>query len=185
MSPAEIIDLLTFAAAYDQRTVGQGDVAAWHSALFKLDLDEAHEAVISHYRESTQRIMPADIYRRCRPPALRHLSAVPDPVPAIRQAPDPDRWRRMWEAALTEAAAAGESRRALVLGAKPPEGDGSPPLSARLLAEPLGYAYASQWNGFIPPEMFNGERNRSPRRDALLALVEDALALESAEGDDR
>jgi hypothetical protein len=177
MSPAEISDLLAFAGGYGLPAPERPD--SWHHALYQLDLDEAMAAVVAHYQESTSQIMPADIWNRCRVPEAPVAPVIPL---RPRMAPDPDRWHRMWEAALTEAAAASESRRALVLGSKPPEDDDTPPLSARLLAEPLGYAYASQWAGFIPPEMFNGNRNDSRRRAALLALVEDALALDAEAG---
>ena len=67
-------------------------------------------------------------------------------------------------------------RRDLVLGLPVPE-DGSPWLAMRLCAPPLSYARPEQWNGFIPPETYNGARNESPRRKALLALVAEAEAI--------
>lgn len=51
-----------------------------------------------------------------------------------------------------------------------------PDLAARLTREPIGYARADQWNGYIPPETYNGSHNRSPRRTALLELVTEARA---------
>ena len=51
-----------------------------------------------------------------------------------------------------------------------------PDLAARLTADPIGYKTPEQWNGFIPPDSFNGQHNRSPRREALLELVAEARA---------
>ena len=173
MSPDEIVDLLTLCTAYDQRTVGHGDKAAWHAALFKLDPDEAQAAVIAHYQDSTQRIMPADIYRRCRPQAIRRLTSVP--APAVSDGPpDPDRWHRMWQAALTASEAECAARRAVVLA--------DPDIASRLRDRPLGYRHAEQWTGFVPPETFNGARNQTWEREALAGIVADAIAAEAAGG---
>jgi hypothetical protein len=49
-----------------------------------------------------------------------------------------------------------------------------PDLRERLTTPPLGYASAEQWNGYIPPELCNGEHNSSPRRAALVDIVAEA-----------
>lgn len=51
-----------------------------------------------------------------------------------------------------------------------------PDLAAKLTATPLGYERPDQWNGFVPPEKFNGAFNDSPRRAALVAIVDEAMA---------
>lgn len=48
-------------------------------------------------------------------------------------------------------------------------------LAAKLTQPPLDYALADQWNGFVPPELWNGQVNDSPRRAALVELVDEAL----------
>jgi len=53
--------VLTKAAAYDQRTIGEADVLAWHEILAPYDLADALEAVTRHYRDSTERVMPAQL----------------------------------------------------------------------------------------------------------------------------
>jgi hypothetical protein len=164
MSPADIIDLLSFAAAYDQRTVGKGDVAAWHQALFKLDLEEAQIAVIEHYRVSRERIMPADIWNRCRPASSRLPSAAA--LPQRKEPADPQRWHREWEEKLAAAKEICRIRREAVLS--------RPEIARRLCEPPLDYSHADQWNGYLPPETFNGERNNSPRFAALAAICADA-----------
>lgn len=49
-----------------------------------------------------------------------------------------------------------------------------PDLAARLCAPPLDYKRPDQWNGFIPPEYFNGHFNDSPRRAALVEICAEA-----------
>lgn len=48
-------------AAYDQRTVGEADVLAWHEVIGHLDRESCLAAVTAHYREHSHRAMPADI----------------------------------------------------------------------------------------------------------------------------
>lgn len=63
MNRAQIAALLGLAAARDYRKVGETDVLAWHEDLHDLDFDDAREAVSRHYRESTERLMPAHVRR--------------------------------------------------------------------------------------------------------------------------
>lgn len=56
-------------------------------------------------------------------------------------------------------------------------------LADRLLEHPLSYRYPSQWTGFIPPEMWQGQPNRAPRRDALVAIYAEACARNAAPGE--
>jgi hypothetical protein len=66
MNRSEIAMLLGACAARDQRTVGDMDVMAWLDDLGDLDFQDAREAVSMHFRESTDRIMPAHIRKLCR-----------------------------------------------------------------------------------------------------------------------
>jgi hypothetical protein len=66
MTPEDVIDVLAKAAAFDQRTVGQADILAWHEILQKLDRADALAAVTRHYAESRERLMPADVLRHAR-----------------------------------------------------------------------------------------------------------------------
>lgn len=68
---SETAKLLAFCAAYDQRTIGEADVLAWHEALDcpwvpNIDLEEAQVAVVDHYRETSQRINVADVLKRIK-----------------------------------------------------------------------------------------------------------------------
>lgn len=61
MTPADTGKVLMKVAAYDQRTVGAADIAAWHEVIGGLDLGDCLNAVTVHYREQSTRAMPADI----------------------------------------------------------------------------------------------------------------------------
>lgn len=62
MTPAETAGLLAAAAAYDQRTVGITDVAAWHKAIGHLNHTDAVTAVARYYALNRDRIMPSDVH---------------------------------------------------------------------------------------------------------------------------
>ena len=66
MSVEEILALLALAACFDQRTVGQGDARAWHAVAVAQGWTWplARRALIDHYGECRDRVMPADITRR-------------------------------------------------------------------------------------------------------------------------
>ncbi|MEU9558020.1 zinc finger domain-containing protein [Streptomyces fumanus] len=61
MTPAETAALLSFAAAFDRRTLGEADVLAWHTVLADIAFEPAKAAVTAHYATETRWIMPADI----------------------------------------------------------------------------------------------------------------------------
>lgn len=63
MTPAETARVLTKAAAFDNRTIGETDVAAWHEILGYLDVRDCLTAITTHYSEQRDRAMPADIRR--------------------------------------------------------------------------------------------------------------------------
>jgi hypothetical protein len=65
MTRDQIKLILARCASFDQRTVGQADVTAWHLALGDFTYAEADKAVIEYYKEERDRIMPSDIRSRC------------------------------------------------------------------------------------------------------------------------
>lgn len=64
MNRADVARLLTYAASFDRRKLGEADVLAWHDVLADLDPIEAATAVRQHYAESREFLMPADVRRR-------------------------------------------------------------------------------------------------------------------------
>ena len=87
MDPEVIGDVLAVAAAFDNRTVGDADCTAWYRVIGHLNQHEAEEAVIAHYTETNDRIMPKDVLSRVgKLRALRIAHAGPEAVPDA----DPD-----------------------------------------------------------------------------------------------
>jgi hypothetical protein len=60
---SQAAELLTLAAAFDQRTISREDASAWALALGGLDFGKCREAVVTHYAHETNRIMPGHIRR--------------------------------------------------------------------------------------------------------------------------
>jgi hypothetical protein len=88
--------LLGAIAARDQRTVGETDVLAWHEDLEDLDFADCRAAVTRHFRDSTERIMPAHIRRHVRAIRdARRASQVVAELPPGRFEDDPDRAARI------------------------------------------------------------------------------------------
>lgn len=96
MNRSETALLLGAIAARDQRTVGETDVLAWHEDLSDLPFDDARAAVSRHFRDSTDRIMPAHIRRQTRilRDERRASTAVAE-LPPGRFENDPDRDERI------------------------------------------------------------------------------------------
>lgn len=90
MNIAEAADVLAMAAAFDSRTVGKADILAWHAVIGHLDAAEARDAVIAHYTDTRDRVMPVDVLSRVtKLRALRIAHAGAESVPDVD---DPDDW---------------------------------------------------------------------------------------------
>lgn len=89
-TPEQVIDLLSVAASYDQRTVGTGDVTAWTWAANhgRWDPTLALTAVVDHYTNIGGRIEPSDITKWIRKyrqdQALRYQAPQPT-IPSGRR----------------------------------------------------------------------------------------------------
>jgi hypothetical protein len=170
MTADEVRELLSVAAGYDLRTVGQSDVDAWVLALQdlripRLSLGECVDAVILHYQTSTDRIMPAHILDRVRRERQAALAAVMPAHPAGPANYD-QRVHGLWGTALAEAGSRMAANRSAVLA--------HPDLARRLTEPPLNFPKPEQWRGNIGPDTFGGEHNDSARREALAELVDEA-----------
>jgi hypothetical protein len=97
VKPAETARVLAAAASFDQRTVGQSDIAAWHAALSELEFADARDAVVRHYRATSERVMPVHVL---------HYAAE---IMAEREAAE-------WEAANGHHYTEGEHERCLTCG---------------------------------------------------------------------
>jgi hypothetical protein len=74
MNRSDAATLLAVAASFDRRTVGKADAAAWAVILADVSFEEAQAAVVAHYAERSEWLMPSHIIalikdRRGLPPA--------------------------------------------------------------------------------------------------------------------
>jgi hypothetical protein len=76
----DIVRLLQTAAAYDNRTIGEGPVRAWFDSAERgrWTYPEAVEAIKAHYAESTAFLMPAHVSQRIK--ATRQDAAMRNPI---------------------------------------------------------------------------------------------------------
>jgi hypothetical protein len=104
MTIEETFDLLTVAAAYDRRTVGQGDAVAWHAVVGSYGFDDCRAAVIAHYTESTDWLMPAHVRNRVKAIRDRRIQDAEIPPPPRETLDDPAAYSAALHAARVAAA---------------------------------------------------------------------------------
>lgn len=61
MNITEAANILGLAATYDRRTIGDAEIVAWQAALSDVNFADAQTAVVAHYRDSTDWLMPAHV----------------------------------------------------------------------------------------------------------------------------
>lgn len=104
MTPDETVDLLTVAAAFDQRTVGEGDAMAWHAVVGDLDFTDAKQAVIAHYTDTAERVMPAHVRTRVRALRRDRLAREVVPAPPHEITDEPGRYQALLQAKVKQIA---------------------------------------------------------------------------------
>lgn len=116
MNRTEAAMLLTIASSYDDRRaeVTDEDAVAWAAALPEVDFEQARGALVLHYRESTMRVMPADILRRVRIVRRDNITGADPVTPPSILADDPGReqeWVRLyrWRIGAGDTAAAAQT----------------------------------------------------------------------------
>jgi hypothetical protein len=65
----DVVDVLTAAQAFDRRTVGEADIAAWQAAFAAAKVTsraDALTAVTGHYASSRDWLMPYDVISRVK-----------------------------------------------------------------------------------------------------------------------
>jgi hypothetical protein len=66
MNRAQVVELLAYAAACDQRTIGDADVLVWHDILAPLDYETCRTAMRQHYRRQPDvRLKPGHLWQAC------------------------------------------------------------------------------------------------------------------------
>lgn len=119
MRPSEAGILLTMCATFDRRTVGEADAEAWSVTLDGIELEDGKTAIVEHYRESRDWIMPADIRRivkRIRRERIRNHTEFVPPEWLDQMEPGPEfdlAYKRWLQGAYADLAA----------GREPEEGD--------------------------------------------------------------
>lgn len=99
MTEDEVIDLLSMAAAFDSRTIGEADVAAWQAVADSCGWTSAtaRRALVEHHGHSTTRLVPGHITALIeaeRARIRRSFNPVPPPV-NLRDDPTAERaWLR-------------------------------------------------------------------------------------------
>lgn len=86
MTLEETVDLLMLAAGADRRNIGKSDSVTWHAIIGDLDFADAQAAVIAHYGETREFIMPSDV--RSRVKAMRRDRLARGIMPAPDADPD-------------------------------------------------------------------------------------------------
>lgn len=81
MTPAEAAMLLTVAAAYDNRKPDEDAAKAWALALDGLPYIDCRDAIVAHYRGSTEWIMPAVVRAAVRRIRAKRIDDHPPLVP--------------------------------------------------------------------------------------------------------
>lgn len=128
MTPEETGNLLGDCAAYDRRTVGEADVIAWHRIIGDLPYHDCQAAVIAHYTESREWIMPADIRSR-----VKRAQRDADGPRRLRDLLNPAAYRKQVEAADARTLALIQAKAGRTLAI-----DGPPPLPREHEPAPAG-----------------------------------------------
>lgn len=123
MKPTEAAALLTVAAAFDNRKPDADQAHAWAAALDDLPFNDCREAVIAHYRNSREWMMPSDVragVKRMRRARLTEYGELPPPPRDL----DPENARayNAWLVTTTKAIADGTPPQL-----EPPAIDAPPP----------------------------------------------------------
>ncbi len=164
MTLDQTVDLLTVAAVFDGRHLGEADAVAWHAAIGDVGFADARRAVIAHYQESRERIMPADVRRRVKAVRRERLDRHPVPAPPAETAADPHRFLAALRAGIRAVAEGLDIRRAV-----------SPPAPRTELAAGFRQARAA-----LPPRRAAKREHPDPREIAKCQVAESRAARAAA-----
>lgn len=166
MTPADAAELLTFCAAWDQRTIGESDARAWAYALRDVPLDDdTRQAVADHYGVTKDRATPADVRRirtRIRETRIGAAHPVYNGNPTETGAEFAARRREQLTAAAD--------------GTLPPQSigyalDATPPRSVLALTAGVGRPVDDEPRPYISPEQRSAIRSTLPTQRATLPAL--------------
>jgi hypothetical protein len=99
----ETAGILAMISALDGRKAfGEIDAQAWTAVLGDVMFDDAREAVIEHYRESTHPLMPADVLARVKEIRRKRIGNKVAPLPPIEPSNIDGyaEWQKAWYRAI-------------------------------------------------------------------------------------
>lgn len=70
----EVKALLTFAALYDRRPVGDADVVAWLPLMMDISFEDGQTAIMQHHQETRDWLTPHDVIRRVQAHRNRRIA---------------------------------------------------------------------------------------------------------------
>lgn len=149
MTLDETIDLLSVAAAFDRRTVGKSDAMAWHAALGDLQFEDSRQAVVGHYRDTREWIMPADIRTRVKAIRRDRIARQITPAPPAELTDEPGRYKAAIEASVHRIANGFSVRKAIVA----PVREVAPPAEWTEARNALGVALEGAAKPLSPQEI--------------------------------
>jgi hypothetical protein len=113
MTPAEAATLLTVAAAFDNRKPDEAAAQAWALALDGLPFLDCRDAIVAHYRTSTDWLMPAVVRATVRKVRDKRLAdagdLTPPPSPEGLSPEGEVAWQIAWLADARRRVADGEA----------------------------------------------------------------------------
>lgn len=88
MTPAEAATLLAVAAAFDNRRADEAASIAWAAALDGLGVTDCRDAIVAHYRASSEWLMPAMVRTAVRRVRAKRIEEHPPlyPPPGLTEA---------------------------------------------------------------------------------------------------
>jgi len=104
MTSDEVWDLLELISIIDRRKVGLTDRQVWEGLIGDLSAADAQAAVIAHYRESREWIMPADVRIRVKAARRDRLSREVIPAPPAELTGEPGKYQQELKARVREIA---------------------------------------------------------------------------------
>ena len=108
MTPAEAAELLTLCSGYDNRKPNADTAKAWALVLDGMDHSECMAAIVQHYRESREWLMPADIVRLVRAGRRQRVEAFDRAVNLTPPSELDGEQQREWRMQIRERVARGE-----------------------------------------------------------------------------
>lgn len=159
MNATEASELVALMALYDNRRASDPDVVAWLKVIGDLDHADCETAVLAHYQETRERIMPADVRTRVKAIRRDRLAREIVPAPPAEMTDKPGRYQTWIQASVKRIADGFSVLRAI--DRTPRELPPSPAIEAR---KALGPA--------IPP----AERHLPPEEIARRQVAESRTA---------